>query len=67
MKERWGAIEHPTIKDLVHMVLEAADKYGWENITLWKADLKQINEKAAEALAASTRAPTSWRHSRVVK
>ena len=40
MKERWGAIEHPTIKDLVLMILEAADEHGWENITLWKADLK---------------------------
>ena len=40
MKERWGAIEHPTIVDLTLMILEAADKYGWEDITLWKADLK---------------------------
>jgi hypothetical protein len=39
MIKRWGRIEHPTLHDLVLMVLEAADLHGWENIELWKMDL----------------------------
>ena len=39
MKNRWGAIEHPTIIDLVLMVLDMIDRYGQENIVLWKSDL----------------------------
>ena len=37
---QWGAIKHPTVDLLVKMVLTAADKYGWDNIILWKKDLK---------------------------
>jgi hypothetical protein len=39
MIKRWGAIKHPTLEDLVLMVLEAADLYGWDEIELWKTDL----------------------------
>ncbi len=39
MIDRWGRITHPTLQDLVQMVLEAADLHGWDNIELWKMDL----------------------------
>ena len=37
---QWGEIKHPTVDDLVLMVLTLADLYGWDNIILWKKDLK---------------------------
>ena len=37
---QWGAIKHPTVDLLVKMVLTAADKYGWDDLILWKKDLK---------------------------
>lgn len=37
--EEWGAIHHPTIDELVQMVLEMADQHGWDDIELWKTDL----------------------------
>ena len=40
IKSKWGEIRHPTVELLVKMVLTAADKYGWNNIILWKKDLK---------------------------
>ena len=40
IKLQWGEIHHPTVDLLVKMVLTAADKYGWDNIILWKKDLK---------------------------
>lgn len=40
IEQLWGAIKHPTVDQLVKMVLTAADKYGWDNIILWKKDLK---------------------------
>eukprot|EP01034_Spumella_vulgaris_P047495 gene47495-biopygen34833 len=39
MIKRWGAIHHPTLDDLVQMVLEAVDIHGWEEVELWKMDL----------------------------
>ena len=36
----WGEIKHPTVDQLVLMVLTAADIHGWNNIILWKKDLK---------------------------
>ena len=39
-EERWGPITHPTLKDLMGMVTEAAEKYGWEDIVIWKMDIK---------------------------
>jgi len=36
----WGEIHHPTVDQLVKMVLTAADIHGWNNIILWKKDLK---------------------------
>ena len=38
--DSWGEIKHPTIVQLVRMVLTAADIHGWQTITLWKKDLK---------------------------
>ena len=37
---KWGDIKHPTVEKLVKMVLTAADIHGWDNIILWKKDLK---------------------------
>lgn len=39
LEEEWGKIEHPTISDICRMITEQADKYGAENITMWKFDL----------------------------
>ena len=36
----WGEIKHPTVDQLVLMVLTAADIHGWSNLMLWKKDLK---------------------------
>ena len=37
---QWGEIKHPTVDQLVNMVLTSADIHGWDNIILWKKDLK---------------------------
>ena len=39
LREEWGEIHHPTVDELVNMVLSLADEHGWENIVLWKLDL----------------------------
>jgi hypothetical protein len=39
VKQAWGTIHHPTLVDLVEMILAMADRYGMTNITLWKQDL----------------------------
>lgn len=36
----WGAIEHPTVLDLIQMLVQAANTHGWDNIVMWKGDLK---------------------------
>jgi len=36
----WGEIKHPTIVQLVQMVLSASDTHGWDALILWKKDLK---------------------------
>jgi hypothetical protein len=36
----WGCIEDPTIIDFALMILSMFDLFGWENIELWKMDLK---------------------------
>jgi hypothetical protein len=57
MLKRWGAIKHPTLIDLVLMVLEAVDEYGWDELELWKTDLAgafnlmDFNAKSAMLLA----------------
>jgi hypothetical protein len=40
IEHQWGAIKHPTVEMLVKMVLTSADLHGWDNIILWKKDLK---------------------------
>jgi hypothetical protein len=37
---KWGSIDHPTLVMIMRMILVMADKHGWENITVWKMDLK---------------------------
>lgn len=39
LEDLYGSINHPTLSDLVHMILQLADAEGWENIVLWKGDL----------------------------
>ena len=40
MKARWGALTFPTIHDLALMVLKQAERVGWTNLRLWKADIR---------------------------
>jgi hypothetical protein len=40
ISDTWGEIKHPTITQLIDMVLTAADIHGWEALVLWKKDLK---------------------------
>jgi hypothetical protein len=40
VEEFWGSIRHPTLPDIAQMVLRAAAEHGWDNIILWKMDLK---------------------------
>ena len=40
ISQLWGPIFHPTIDMLVKMVLTSADLHGWDDIILWKKDLK---------------------------
>lgn len=40
LKGLWGEINHPTLEDICLMILSEVDKFGWDNITLWKMDLK---------------------------
>ena len=35
----WGEIRHPSLSDLMEMVLLQVDIAGWEDLTLWKMDL----------------------------
>jgi hypothetical protein len=39
LREEWGEIQHPTVDELVLMILGLADEHGWENLVLWKLDL----------------------------
>jgi hypothetical protein len=36
----YGSIQHPTLTELMLMVLSVAEEHGWENISLWKMDLQ---------------------------
>ena len=36
---KWGEIKHPTVDQLLKMVLTAADIHGWDKIILRKKDL----------------------------
>lgn len=38
--EVFGLIGHPTVEDLIQMVLRMAKRDGWDHIVLWKKDLK---------------------------
>ena len=37
---RWGTIAHPTVEDLVRIVLRVARRVGWDAVVIWKSDLK---------------------------
>lgn len=39
-REIWGQICLPTLSNLACMILDMANKYGWDKIILWKKDLK---------------------------
>jgi hypothetical protein len=38
--EYFGRIVHPTIIQLIEMIFKVADEFGWQDIVLWKKDLK---------------------------
>jgi hypothetical protein len=38
-KERYGAIELPTIESISLMILTAVARWGWKDLVLWKMDL----------------------------
>ena len=40
VKEKWGEIKHPTVKALADMVLRVTERHGWDEVVLWKMDLK---------------------------
>lgn len=40
LKELWGPIQHPTLVEIIVMLLEAAKEFGWDELRLWKMDLK---------------------------
>jgi hypothetical protein len=39
IKAEYGEIIHPTLHDIVSMILEMTDQYGWDKIILWKHNL----------------------------
>ena len=39
VEEMYGKINHPTVTDLVEMILRQVDVHGWEDLCLWKMDL----------------------------
>ena len=40
IEDEWSAIHHPTLSELMLMILRTSDQHGMENITLWKKDLQ---------------------------
>ena len=39
-KEKYGEIRHPTIDNIIRMIIKMAELHGWDNIVLWKMDVK---------------------------
>ena len=53
IKDRFGTIEHPTIAELVNMIVQFADLHGGlSNVVLWKEDIAgafgQYNHRASD-------------------
>ena len=40
IEQKWGPIQHPTLPELMSMILSAADEFGWDDLILWKKDLQ---------------------------
>ena len=38
--DAYGPITHPTLTALILMILASADRFGWDNVVLWKMDLQ---------------------------
>jgi hypothetical protein len=36
----WGELVHPTLSDILSMIAREADSHGWDNLVLWKMDLR---------------------------
>ena len=36
---RYGQVSYPTIHDVVELLFEAANEFGWENVVMWKDDI----------------------------
>lgn len=37
---RWGLISHPTLCDVARMVLRGAEEFGWDDLVLFKEDVR---------------------------
>jgi ribonuclease HI len=37
---RWGAIDHPSLRDIARMIVRAAELYGWDVIVVYKEDVR---------------------------
>lgn len=40
IEQTWSPIHHPTLQELMLMVLSMTDKHGWDQLVLWKKDLQ---------------------------
>jgi hypothetical protein len=40
VSDLWGPIEHPTLRGLSEMVMRQVERVGWDNLVLWKMDLR---------------------------
>ena len=40
IEQAWSTIHHPTLPELMRMVLRVTDEHGWEGVSLWKKDLQ---------------------------
>eukprot|EP01041_Mallomonas_annulata_P009830 gene9830-20447_t len=59
VKQAWGTIQHPTLIDLVDMILDMTDRYGMVDVALWKQDLSNafglldVHPESARLVASS--------------
>jgi hypothetical protein len=64
VEAKWGKINHPTLTMICIMIMAAADKYGWDNIELWKMDLQGAFNllwfKATDTRLLTTLSPFIW-------
>ena len=61
VNERWGVIHHPTLIEIARMVHTVGDECGWDDIVIWKMDLKSRERSLCYSSTRSTY--RSWRSS----